>query len=77
MGRIEAFGSNDECVKVYDPEKKELIGIYNSYCNAAKKLGLTNRSVRDAAINKNRRYSPILKKEVAIRIAGKKENDRK
>jgi len=37
------------------------------------KLGITNRSVRDAAINKARRYSPILNKQVAIRIAGKKE----
>jgi hypothetical protein len=69
--RIEHFGIEDECIKVYDPIKKQLIAIYDTYVIASKKLGLTHRCIKHAAITKSRRFSPILNKEIAIRLASK------
>lgn len=72
MSKIE---TNDICIKVYDPLTQELIATYDNHTEAARKLGLTYKMVYSASINKTRRFSPFLNKEVAIRIAGiKKEN---
>lgn len=68
---VDKFGADDICIKVYDPNKKELIAIYNTYSEAAKRLGLTHRSVSSACLNKTRRFSPFLNKEVAIRASAK------
>jgi hypothetical protein len=70
--RIDTFGMDDVCIKVYDPEKKELISVYDTYTDASQKIGVSPRVIRIAARSKTRRYSPILKKEVAIRLAAKK-----
>lgn len=69
---MDKFGADDICIKVYDPSKQELIGTYANYTEAARKLGLTYKVVYAACMNKTRRFSPFLKKEVAIRAAGKK-----
>jgi len=70
--RIDTFGMDDVCIKVYDPEKKELISVYDTYIDASQKIGVSPRVIKMAVRNKTRRYSPVLKKEVAIRLASKK-----
>jgi hypothetical protein len=59
------------CIKVYDPAKQELIAVYQSYKEAGKYLGLSGKIVHDACVHKSRKFSPFLKKEVAIRISKK------
>ena len=68
---IDKFGAQDVCIKVFDPEKKQLIATYKNYTEAARKLGLTYKVVYAACANKTRRFSPFLNKEIALRIAGK------
>ena len=68
---VDKFGADDLCVKVYDPEKKELIAVYDNYSQAGKKLGLPTKVVYVACQNKTRRFSPFLNKEIALRTASK------
>jgi hypothetical protein len=70
--RTDHIGVDDECVKIYDPSKKELIKVFDNYGDAGKYLGLSPKVLRNAAIGKTRRFSPILNKEVAIRVGLKK-----
>ena len=74
---VDKFGADDICIKVYDPEKKELIAVYDNYQQAAKKLGINGKIIYNACIYKTRRYSPFLKKDVAIRTASKNKKDEK
>lgn len=67
--------ADDIYVKVYDPEKKEVIATYDSYAQAARKLGLTDKVVNNACSSKTRRFSPFLNKEVAIRISAKPKTE--
>jgi len=67
------IGCEDECIKIYDVEKKELIGTYATYSKAERATGLTSKVLRGAAISKTRRFSPFLKKEIAIRVAAKEK----
>lgn len=71
---MDKFGIDDVCVKVYDPEKKELIATYENYSQASRKLGINPKSVYAACANKSRRFSPLLNKEVALRSASKSGN---
>ena len=70
---VDKFGADDICVKVYDPNKQELLATYNNYTEAARKLGLTYKVVYAACTNRTRRFSPFLNKEVAIRASGIKK----
>lgn len=70
---FEKFGADDICIKVYDPVNKELIAVYDNYAQAGRRLGLTGKIVATACMNKTRRFSPFLKKEVAIRASGIKK----
>jgi hypothetical protein len=72
MFSTSSIGSENECIKVYDPEKKELISTLNTYKDAVKLLGLSDGVIKAAALSKTRRFSPHLNKEVAIRIGLKK-----
>jgi hypothetical protein len=72
MNPLDLFGQEDICVKVYDPEKKELIATYNTYKEASSKLGLSYKVISAAAKNKTRRFCDRLNKEIAIRIGSKK-----
>ena len=72
MFSTSSIGSENECIKVYDPEKKELISTLNTYKDAVKLLGLSDGVIKAAALSKTRRFSPNLNKEVAIRIGLKK-----
>jgi len=72
-----AIASDDLCVKVYDPKKKKLIGVYDSYARAGAKLGLTGHAVQQRTSSKLQVYAPHLKMKVAIRLAalGEKEKE--
>jgi HJR/Mrr/RecB family endonuclease len=43
--------ADDIYVKVYDPEKKKVIATYDSYAQAARKLGLTDKVIYNAFAN--------------------------
>lgn len=66
---------SDTCIKVYDPEKQELIAVYKSFSKAANRLGVRNSTVQHKCESKNRLFSPILEKEVAVRIGVIKDGD--
>jgi hypothetical protein len=73
MNPLNLFGHEDVCVKVYDPEKKELIATYNTYKEASSKLGLTYKVISLAAKTKTRRFCQRFNKEIAIRVASSKK----
>jgi hypothetical protein len=75
MNPIDLFDQEDICIKVYDPEKKEVIATYNSYKEASSKLGLTYKVIKGAAKTKTRRFCQRFNKEIAIRIAAKKKEE--
>jgi hypothetical protein len=68
---LNTFGLEDECIKVYDVEKKELIESYPTYAKAERATGLSQKILRGAVKNKTRRFSPVLNKEIAIRLGVK------
>lgn len=69
--RLENYGMTDECIKVYDPEKKELIATYDTYTKAERATGISAKILKVAVKTKTRRYSPTLQKQIAIRLAAK------
>lgn len=69
---INSFEATEECIKIYDPTTKCVIGTYSTYTQAEKATGLTNKILRHAISSKKRKYSPFLKKEIAIRLSSKK-----
>lgn len=71
--RIGDLMAKDECVKIYDPSKQELIKEFDNYVEAEVFTGIPNRKLRDAAVHKTRRFSPFLNKEIAIRVGIKKK----
>jgi hypothetical protein len=66
------IGIEDECIKVYDPTKQELLATFDRYKDASRFLGLSDKIIRGAISSKTRRFSPYLNKEVAIRLGLKK-----
>ncbi len=69
--KIGKFGYEDECIKIYDPTTKECIAVYDNLYKAERGLGISNNVLRTASRLKTRRFSPILNKEIAIRVARK------
>lgn len=65
------IGVEDECIKIYDPTKQELLATFDRYKDASRFLGLSDNIIKAAATTKSRRFSPTLNKEVAIRLASK------
>lgn len=65
------FDYSNDCIKVYDPIKKECIATYNSYYIAEKVLGLNADVIKVVARTKTRKFSPFLNKEIAVRISAK------
>ena len=63
---------DDTCVKVYDPETKTLIGVYESYKEASKALRIQLKAVQSGCASKSKRFSPLLNKKIALRLASKK-----
>ncbi len=66
----------DTCIRVYDPEKKELIAVFKTYSKASNRLGVGHSTVQHKCESKRRMYSPMLKKEVACRIGVMKKGDK-
>jgi hypothetical protein len=66
---------DDTCIKIYNPEKKELMEVLPSYHKAANYLGVTSSLLQQRCAKKTRIYSPILKMEVAIRLAARGEKE--
>ena len=71
--RIGDLMAKDEYLKIYDPSKQEVIKECETYVDAERFTGISNRILRNAAIYKTRRFSPFLDKEIAVRIAVKKK----
>ena len=65
---LSSFGSENECIKIYNPAKKELIGTYETYAKAQLATGITDRILKTMAIKKQRRFSPRLNMEIAVRV---------
>ena len=66
----------DTCIRVYDPEKKELIAVFKTYAKASSRLGVRATTVQHKCESKRRMLSPILNTEVACRIGVIKDGDR-
>lgn len=66
---------DNTCIKVYNPQKQELIAVFNSYKKAAAKLGLTDSVVQKCCTKKTRVFAPHVNLEVALRISAIKEGD--
>lgn len=62
---------DDLCIKVFDPETKTLIAIYENYKEAGKKLGIDMKMVYTGCTSKTKRFSSKLNKKVALRLANK------
>jgi hypothetical protein len=66
----------DTCVKVYDPNAEpRLIGVFKNYARAGQHLGISAASVQSRCCSKTRVYSPMLDREVALRLSAIKEGD--
>lgn len=71
------IGVEDECIKVYNPAKQEILKVFDTYTQAARYLGVSDTVVKSASLTKKRKFSPLLNMEVAIRVTLKTEEDRK
>ena len=67
---------DNTCIKVYNPQKQELIAVFPTYKKTAAKLGLTESSVQKSCVKKTRVHSPSINMEVALRISAIKEGDK-
>ena len=74
--KLNQFSYSDDCIKVYDPIKKECIAVYNSYYIAEKVLGLNMTTLKSISRNKTKRFSPFLNKEIAVRISAKEKDEK-
>jgi hypothetical protein len=63
---------DDTCVKVYDPETKTLLAVYECYKDVSKDLRIELKAVQSGCASKNKRFSPLLNKKVALRLVNKK-----
>lgn len=70
-----AIYAEDTCIKVYNPEKKELIGVFRTYSKAASRLGVTSSTILHKVHSKRRCFAPNLQMDVAIRMGTIKPQD--
>jgi len=68
---VDTFGYDDMEIRIYDPATKTVIKRFSTAKRAGYELGIPADSVRDGFMTKKRKYSPILDKEVAIRLMNK------
>lgn len=70
------IGTDNICIKVYNPQNQKLIGVYDTYKKAAARLGIRSEKIADKTASKKRVFSPTLNMQVAIRLGPKtKEMD--
>lgn len=64
-----------KCVKIYDPEKKQLIAVYRNIRKANQKLNISATRLRQKAISKRRIFCEKLNMQIAVRLSdiGKEE----
>lgn len=67
--------NDNTCIKVYNPEKKELIAVFENYKKAGAKLGINTSTVYHVCARKGRTYAPIIDMTVALRLSAIKEGD--
>lgn len=67
----------DMCIKIYNPENKQLIGVFKNFAKAANKLGVHITILSRKCGNKERLFSPSLNIEVACRLNKITEEDLK
>lgn len=67
------LGTENLCIKVFDPEDKKIIAVFDTYKKASARLGVRGELLLKKSNNKKRMYSPTYNKEVAIRIGAKTE----
>jgi hypothetical protein len=70
------IGTEDECIRIYNPLKQEIIKVCDTYTQASRYLGITDGVIKNAALTKKRKFSPNLNMEVAIRVTLKTEADK-
>jgi predicted RNA-binding protein YlxR (DUF448 family) len=75
--RPDHIGTEDQCIRIYNPLKQEVIKVYNTYSQASRGLGISEDIIKNAAITKKRKFSRVLNMEVAIRVNTKTEADMK
>jgi len=73
--RADHIGTEEECIRIYNPLKQEIIRVCDTYTQASRYLGLSDGIIKNAAATKKRKFSPILNMEVAIRVTLKTEAD--
>lgn len=66
---IDPFGDSNICVKIWNPETRTVIDTQVNYKQAGQYLGVSAKEVRAKCQNKIRVYSPVLKQDVAVRVA--------
>lgn len=62
------FQEDSLCIKVYDVDTKQVIYTFSNYKLAAKGLGTQPETISRRCKSKLRLFSPILNKEVALRL---------
>lgn len=65
------FVEENTCVKIYNPETKEVIATYPTFKRAGVELGVPQAAVSRRCRSKQRLFSPKLNMEVACRVAKK------
>jgi hypothetical protein len=71
--KVNKFGAEDECIKVYNPLEKKVIAVYSNPNKASNRLGISSSVIVNRCITKERIFSPLLNMEIAIRKSVKTE----
>jgi hypothetical protein len=69
--KVGIFGYEDTCIKAYNPDTRELLGIYENYKDAGNKLGIIPSIVQKACSRKGKTYSSLLGIKVSLRLSRK------
>lgn len=67
--------TEDLCIKIYDPNKKKVIGAFPSFSKASLKLNISAKVLQNKAETKKRIYSEYYGMDVAVRWGMYKEGD--
>lgn len=59
----------DTCIRVFNPETKQIIGVFQNGAKAANKLGIKIAFLYVKCGKRERIFSPIFKKEFACRVS--------
>jgi hypothetical protein len=70
------IGTDNLCIKVYDPVNQKIIAVFDTYKKASARLGVSAELIHRKVTSKRRLYSPKYGLDVAVRIGQKtKEMD--